>query len=141
MTKRRRNQRQANYFKLSSAIAQLDNARMHALLEQSDSSAGWGKHYTLDIGQSKVFVKRIPVTEREYACMFSTQNLYDLPTYYNYGVGSAGFGVYRELITHIKTTNWVLSDEITLFRSCTIIGSCRSRERDQPSIPSDISVM
>lgn len=35
--------------------------------------------------------------------------------YYNYGVGSAGFGVFRELITHIKTTNWVLEGAIATF--------------------------
>lgn len=115
MTKRRTQQRQERYFTLSSQIAQIDTAHIHDLIGPRDSGSGWGKNCTLDIGQSKVFVKRIPVTEREYACMFSTQNLYDLPTYYNYGVGSAGFGVFRELVTHIKTTNWVLSGEIALF--------------------------
>src|SRR5205085_11111251 len=47
--------------------------------------------------------------------LFSTRNLYDLPTFYNYGVGSAGFGVFRELLTHIKTTNWVRAGEIATF--------------------------
>jgi hypothetical protein len=47
--------------------------------------------------------------------MFSTGNLYDLPTYYNYGVGSAGLGVFRELVAHIKTTNWVLEGAIGTF--------------------------
>jgi hypothetical protein len=48
------------------------------------------------------------VTDLEYNNLLSTKNLYDLPTYYNYGVGSAGFNVFRELAAHIKTTNWVL---------------------------------
>ncbi|MFN4149676.1 MAG: hypothetical protein ACK4IX_01935, partial [Candidatus Sericytochromatia bacterium] len=30
-------------------------------------------------------------------------------------VGSAGFGAFRELVTHIKTTNWVLSKECENF--------------------------
>ena len=47
--------------------------------------------------------------------MFSTKNLYDLPTYYQYGVGSAGFGVFRELVANIKTTNWVLQGAIANF--------------------------
>lgn len=115
MPKSRRQQRQERYFQLSTQIAQLDTNHIHALLEGSDAGAGWGKNHTLDVGRSKVFVKRIPVTDREYACMFSTKNLYDLPTYYNYGVGSAGFGAFRELVTHIKTTSWVLSGEIDLF--------------------------
>jgi hypothetical protein len=62
-----------------------------------------------------VFVKRIPVTEREYADPYSTRNLFELPTLYNYGVGSAGFGAYREVITHIKTTNWVLDGSCPYF--------------------------
>jgi len=62
-----------------------------------------------------VFVKRVPVTDTEHDNFFSTKNLYSLPTYYNYGVGSAGFGVFRELVAHIKTTNWVLAGQIETF--------------------------
>jgi serine/threonine protein kinase len=103
------------YFKLSSQIAQLDNAQLRAILEDCESSAGWGKNHTIMLGESQVFVKRLPLTNIEYDSQFSTKNLYDLPTYYNYGVGSAGFGVFRELITHIKTTNWVLEGSIANF--------------------------
>ncbi|WP_414622456.1 hypothetical protein [Calothrix sp. CCY 0018] len=38
-----------------------------------------------------------------------------MPTYCNYGFGSTGFGVFRELVTHIKTTNWVLEGAISTF--------------------------
>jgi hypothetical protein len=107
--------RRKSYFKLSSHIAQIDNAQLRSLFDDSESSAGWGRNHTIDIGHSKVFVKRVPVTDVEYDNMFSTKNLYDLPTYYNYGVGSAGFGVFRELVTHIKTTNWVLEGAIATF--------------------------
>jgi hypothetical protein len=31
------------------------------------------------------------------------------------GLGSAGFGAWRELAAHIMTTNWVLSDEHRAF--------------------------
>lgn len=65
--------------------------------------------------RSKVFVKRVPVTNIEFDNLFSTRNLYNLPTYCNYGFGSTGFGVFRELVTHIKTTNWVLSGAIATF--------------------------
>jgi hypothetical protein len=107
--------RRERYFKLSSHIAQIDNAAMRSLFDDSESSAGWGRNHILDIGHTKVFVKRVPVTNLEYENMFSTRNLYELPTYYNYGVGSAGFGVFRELVTHIKTTNWVLEGAIATF--------------------------
>ncbi len=112
--------RRKRYFKLSSQIAQLDNAQLRYLLGDNQSSLGWGQTHTIVLGQSKVFVKRIPVTNIEYDNLFSTKNLYDLPTYFNYGLGSAGLGVaglgvFRELVTHIKTTNWVLEGAIATF--------------------------
>ncbi|MBW4573356.1 MAG: hypothetical protein KME31_37025 [Tolypothrix carrinoi HA7290-LM1] len=113
--------RRNKYFKLSSQIAQLDNAQLHSLFDNSElneSSTGWGKNHAIALGQSKVFVKRVLVTNIEYDNLFSTRNLYDLPTYCNYGIGSfasTGFGVFRELVTHIKTTNWVLEGAIATF--------------------------
>lgn len=110
--------RRKRYFKLSSQIAQLDNAQLRSLFDNSESnesSTGWGMNHAIVLGQSKVFVKRVPVTNIEYDNLFSTRNLYDLPTCCNYGFGSPGFGVFRELVTHIKTTNWVLEGEIATF--------------------------
>ncbi|MGW3917776.1 hypothetical protein ACWEBX_40980, partial [Streptomyces sp. NPDC005070] len=40
----------------------------------------------------------------------STANLFGLPMFYQYGVGSAGFGAWRELAAHVMTTNWVLGN-------------------------------
>ncbi|OUL22297.1 hypothetical protein [Nostoc sp. 106C] len=110
--------RSKRYFHLSSQIAQLDNAQLRSLFgnnESNESSTGWGMNHTIVLGESKVFVKRVPVTNIEFDNLFSTRNLYDLPTYCNYGFGSTGFGVFRELVTHIKTTNWVLSGAIASF--------------------------
>ncbi len=99
-------------------MAQLDNVQLRCLFasgESNDSSTGWGMNHTIVVGESKVFVKRVPVTNIEYENQFSTKNLYDLPAYCNYGFGSTGFGVFRELVTHIKTTNWVLEGAIANF--------------------------
>lgn len=118
MAKKHIKLRRKRYFKLSSQIAQLDNAQLRFLFDNSESnqsSTGWGMNHTIVLGKSKVFVKRVPVTNIEYNNLFSTRNLYDLPTYCNYGFGSTGFGVFRELVTHIKTTNWVLSGVIATF--------------------------
>ncbi len=93
----------------------MDNECLCAIFAASESSTGWGRNHVIDIGASKVFVKRVPITDAEHANLFTTRNLHDLPTYYNYGVGSAGFGVFRELVAHIKTTNWVLSEKIENF--------------------------
>lgn len=110
--------RKKKYFKLSSHIAQFDNTQLCSLLrdsESDESSSGWGTNNIIVFGQYKVFVKSIPVTDIEYDKMFSTKNLYNLPTYCSYGFGSTGFGVFRELATYIKTTNWVLEGSIATF--------------------------
>ena len=115
MTERDLDSRRSTYFNVNSAIAAMDNAAIGALLDQGESTPGWGKHQTADIEGTTVFVKSIPVTDLEYEHAFSTRNLYEMPLYYNYGVGSAGFGAFRELLTHVLTTNWVLDDQTPSF--------------------------
>lgn len=103
------------YCKLSTHFAYLDDEQLNSLFDSEGNARGWGENHIIKVGKSKVFVKKIPLAELESNHMFSTRNLYDLPTYYNYGVGSAGFGVFRELLTHIRTTNWVLQGAIENF--------------------------
>jgi hypothetical protein len=100
--------RRERYFALSSRLAQVDSRQLAAWLEGTGSGHGWGGTHVLKLGGDKVFVKRIPLTELEYENLYSTANLYQMPALYNYGVGSAGFGAFRELVAHVKTTNWVL---------------------------------
>ncbi|MBE9079076.1 hypothetical protein IQ241_17525 [Romeria aff. gracilis LEGE 07310] len=112
--------RKNKYFYLSSQIARMDNVKLRSLLDDGKSNLGWVLTHTIALRQSKVFVKRIPVTNLEYDNLFFTKNFYDLPTYFNYGLGSAGLGVaglcvFRELVTHIKTTHWVLEEEVATF--------------------------
>ncbi len=38
-----------------------------------------------------------------------------MPVWYSYGVGSVGFGPFREIALHVKTTNWVLEGTIENF--------------------------
>ncbi|HFL2713401.1 TPA: hypothetical protein ACGWTM_000534 [Legionella pneumophila] len=45
----------------------------------------------------------------------STANIFNLPMCYQYGIGSAGFNVWRELAAHIMTTNWVISGKCPNF--------------------------
>ena len=110
--------RKKTYFNLSSQIAQFDNTKLYSILNNeraNESNSGWGINNTITFGKHRVFVKSIPITDAEYDNMFSTKNLYNLPTQYSYGIGSMGFGSFRELITYIKTTNWVLEGSITTF--------------------------
>ncbi|MEM7538826.1 MAG: hypothetical protein AAF639_42095 [Chloroflexota bacterium] len=108
-------ERRQQYFAMNSALSQIDNSHLYTLLQPLEVHTKWGQHQTLDIEGTTVFVKRLPVTSIEFEHMFATKNLYDLPTYYNYGFGSAGFSVWRELLANIKTTNWVLQGEIDYF--------------------------
>ncbi len=62
-----------------------------------------------------MFVKKIPLTDVEFQNQYSLNNHFHLPLYYNFGINSAGFGAFRELNAHVKTTNWVLAGEIDNF--------------------------
>lgn len=104
-----------NYYKINTQLAYIDKNKLDSLLDDENKVQSWGTNQIIKLGKRKVFVKRVPLTELEYKNMFSTKNLYNLPTFYNYGVGSAGFGAFRELVTHIKTTNWVLEGAIENF--------------------------
>lgn len=110
--------RHEKYFDFSSRLARLSDPEMRALIdngESKDSSTGWGTNQTFVFKELIFFVKRVPVTKLEYDNLFSTANLYQLPTFCNYGLGSPGFNVFRELVTHLKTTHWVLQGETAHF--------------------------
>ncbi|MFD7754457.1 protein kinase family protein [Streptomyces sp. NPDC059757] len=72
-----------------------------------------GRSAELKVGGTRVFVKRVPLTDIEMRPenLRSTANHFGLPMFYQYGVGSAGFGAWRELAVHTMTTNWVLGNE------------------------------
>ena len=98
------------YAALSSAVARLDDRSLASLLGPTGRS-GWGSSGSVTIDGHDVFVKRIPVTELETRRRWSTKNVHQLPVFYSYGVGSAGFGAHRELVTHVHATGWVLAGE------------------------------
>jgi len=64
-----------------------------------------------------VFVKWLVLTdlERRPEHVRSTANMFRLPTFCHYGVGSVGAGAWRELAAHEMTTNWVLSGQSAAF--------------------------
>ncbi|MBL1178912.1 hypothetical protein [Pantanalinema sp. GBBB05] len=73
--------RSQKYFEISSLLSQLNHKTLNSLLDQSESNesgTGWGMNHMIVFGQSKVFVKRVPLTDIEYSNLFSTKNLYDL---------------------------------------------------------------
>ncbi|MFD4997892.1 protein kinase family protein [Streptomyces buecherae] len=99
---------------IGAALSRLDDRRIADLLAGATplGSGIGGRSAGLEVEGVPVFVKRVPLTERELRPEHarSTANLFGLPTWYQYGVGSAGFGAWRELATHTLTTRWVLAD-------------------------------
>ncbi len=96
-------------------LATQSDADLVELIATMEGQPGWGTTGTLSMSGHKVFVKVIPLTDLEHANVGSTRNLYDLPAFYQYGVGSAGFGAAREVAAHIKTTRWVLDGAMENF--------------------------
>ncbi|HEV2634603.1 MAG TPA: hypothetical protein VGX23_05620 [Actinocrinis sp.] len=107
--------RLAGYAAASTGLALLSDRRLGELLAAAEplGSGIGGALARLRIGAVPVFVKKVPVTELELRPdnVMSTANLFGLPGFYQYGIGSAGFGAWRELAAHVMTTNWVLADE------------------------------
>lgn len=106
--------RVARYGLVSRRLAALDDSRVMALLTAA-TSAGVGIGGTtgkVTVDGVPVFVKRVPLTdlERRPEHIGSTANLFQLPTFYQYGIGSAGFGAWREVAVHTMTTRWVLEN-------------------------------
>lgn len=130
-------QRIKKYESISTSLACLSNENIgHILNDGKQMHTGIGGKSTLVyIDQIPVFVKKIPITDIEQLPqnMRSTANIFDLPLFYQYGVGSAGFGVWRELATHIMTTNWVVSAECVNF-------PLMYHWRILPSTPDDLNI-
>lgn len=111
--------RLAGYGTVSTQLSLLSDHRLGEVVAAATplGSGIGGRSAELDIDGTRVFVKRIPLTDTELRPenVRSTANVFELPMFYQYGVGSAGFGAWRELAVHIMTTNWVLSGEYAGF--------------------------
>jgi hypothetical protein len=69
--------------------------------------------YNTNVAQKsgvKIFVKEIPIAKK-YS-ITNTKNVYNIPTKYNYGVGSYGINPFRELKLCQITTDFVLFTNI-----------------------------
>jgi hypothetical protein len=106
------------YRAISSALASLSDRQLAARVDDAPvvGSIG-GTTGLLDVVGTPVFAKRVPLTELERRAdhVMSTANLFELPTCYQYGAGSTGFGVWREVAAHLMTTAWVLGERCESF--------------------------
>ncbi|WP_203963588.1 serine/threonine protein phosphatase [Actinocatenispora thailandica] len=107
------------YGRVSEALAALDERELARLVRGARPLAHGigGTSALLTIGDTPVFVKRIPLSDRERRPehVLSTANLFGLPPYCQYGVGGPGFGVWREVTANTMTTDWVLARRTEAF--------------------------
>ena len=112
--------RRARHDRMSASLAARNDDELTAFLHAAPTSAvgvGGGSS-VLDVDGVPVFAKRIPITDRELAHPHSTANLFDLPTYCQYGMyrlAGPGFGAWRELAANMIVTEGVLAGEAESF--------------------------
>lgn len=89
-----------------------DAALTEALSRTSVLSDGHGS-VRLDDSGPPLFVKLLPLSDLELSPGHreSTANVFQLPSYFQYRIGSCGFGAWRELQVHRAASDWVLSGE------------------------------
>ena len=95
------------------AVDALDGEALGHLL--TTASSGWGLSTRVEVDGCPLFVKAVPVTERELDAGLPTTNLYGIPPSFNYPFGSPGLSVGRELAFARQTTEWVDTGECSLF--------------------------
>ncbi|MFD3502501.1 protein kinase family protein [Streptomyces sp. NPDC058676] len=117
-----RNGRLARHSDISTTLDLLSDRELARLLASgtANGSGIGGRSTLIQVDGVPVFVKRVRLTDAERLPenIRSTANLFGLPTYFHYGIGSVpspGFGAWRELALHTMTTNWVLSERFTGF--------------------------
>ncbi|HEX5421721.1 MAG TPA: serine/threonine protein phosphatase [Gammaproteobacteria bacterium] len=98
---------------VSTVLALLSNRRLAELVAGARplGSGIGGASSVLDVAGAQVFVKRVPLTdlERRPENVRSTANIFELPSFCQYGLGGPGFGAWRELAANAWTTHWVLT--------------------------------
>lgn len=106
--------RSAAHRTVAATLAAMSDAELRTVLCQQAASGIdgiGGSKLSIRVADSQVFVKLVRLTDVERAAgRASTANLFDLPTWYQYGVGpgSTGFNVWREVASHEIASDWVL---------------------------------
>ena len=111
--------RRATWSRIRTALGQLDDAELAELLRTATElgTGIGGRTLRLVVDGTTVFVKAVSVTELETTAenRRSTRNLYGLPAYCQYNVGSPGLNAWRELEALERTTRWVLDGHASGF--------------------------
>jgi hypothetical protein len=112
-------ERGSTWSRVQARLEDLDDAELVALLRTaSEVGTGiGGRTLRLVVDGTSVFVKAVSLTAAETrpADIRSTANLFGLPTYCQYNVGSPGINAWRELEALERTTRWVLDGDAAGF--------------------------
>jgi hypothetical protein len=104
-------------YAIARKLSSLSNHELSLLLDKggaiTSGIGGTSQRPTVD--NTPIFAKRVPLSELELQHMHSTANIFDLPLYCQYGIGSPGFGAWRELAAHVMASNWAALKECPNF--------------------------
>jgi len=100
--------RRAKHGAVAAHLSALSDEEVLALPREGGPRSVWSTTGTIQVDAMPVFIKRVPVTALEAGHPYSTGNHFGLPNCYHYGVGSAGYGAFRELAGLVQTTAMVL---------------------------------
>ncbi len=104
---------------IATELTKLSDAELSVLLAKGDSlhTGIGGTSVRVNIRGTPVFAKKVPLTvlESKPENARSTTNIFGLPLFCQYGIGSPGFGAWRELAANEIATRWVLTGECTNF--------------------------
>ncbi len=109
--------RRAIYERISTALASCSDSDLAGLIDATPAhgvGVGGGS-LVIDVDGVAVFAKRIPLTDLELAHPGSTANLFDMPAFCHYGIGSPGLGAWRELAANRIATEGVVDGETEQF--------------------------
>ncbi len=105
--------------KASTALSSMSDLEMQTWLDGAETAhcGIGGTAVSLEVDGVEVFAKRVSVTRLEMlsANFMSTRNIFGLPPSFHYGIVSLGFGAWRELASHVMTSDWVRSRQCESF--------------------------
>ncbi|QBS44575.1 serine/threonine protein phosphatase [Nocardia sp. CS682] len=103
--------------RLSAFLASRSDIELAEFMDTSRSNrvGVGGGTAVIEVDAVQVFVKRIPLTDRELAQPGTTANLFDLPMFCQYGIGGPSFNAWRELAANIIVTDGVLAGRAQSF--------------------------
>jgi len=107
--------RKSKYNTLNEKLSYLSNGSIKKIisLKKIEEFKKWGLNKIVTFNKQKIFIKVIPIAKlfAKDENHLNSANLYKIPAFYNYGFGSAGINPWREVLLHVKTTNYVLTDK------------------------------